>query len=207
MPVSASRFDQGYLGYLGHVYAPQVLAANGFADLSAGRLEVAQVGADDKVVWLPVPDPQFSGATPTRLQVPESTAFRGGEGLFHHDGVIYFTTKGDKKVWAYHLAARTLEPLYQHARSPDAALDAVEKYTAEARSLRAPREAGRPRSDLIAEIAQELYISDTTVKTHITHILQKLNLRDRVQAVVLAHQSGLFAAENKSATGDDGVTP
>ena len=33
-----------------------------------------------------------------------------------------------------------------------------------------------------AEISRELYISDTTVKTHITHILQKLNLRDRVQA-------------------------
>jgi DNA-binding NarL/FixJ family response regulator len=43
-----------------------------------------------------------------------------------------------------------------------------------------------------AEIAQELYISDTTVKTHITHILQKLDLRDRVQAVVLAHETGLF---------------
>jgi orotate phosphoribosyltransferase-like protein len=40
-----------------------------------------------------------------------------------------------------------------------------------------------------AEIGQELYISDATVKTHITHILQKLNLRDRVQAVVLAHES------------------
>jgi hypothetical protein len=36
----------------------------------------------------------------------------------------------------------------------------------------------------INEIGRELYISDTTVKTHITHILQKLNLRDRVQAVV-----------------------
>jgi DNA-binding NarL/FixJ family response regulator len=43
-----------------------------------------------------------------------------------------------------------------------------------------------------AEIGRELYISDTTVKTHITHILQKLNLRDRVQAVVLAYQTGLF---------------
>jgi DNA-binding NarL/FixJ family response regulator len=42
-----------------------------------------------------------------------------------------------------------------------------------------------------AEIAHELYISDTTVKTHITHILMKLNLRDRVQAVVLAHETGL----------------
>jgi len=43
-----------------------------------------------------------------------------------------------------------------------------------------------------AEIGNELYISETTVKTHVTHILQKLNLRDRVQAVVLAYQTGVF---------------
>jgi DNA-binding NarL/FixJ family response regulator len=43
-----------------------------------------------------------------------------------------------------------------------------------------------------AEIGQELFISETTVKTHITHILQKLDLRDRVQAVVLAYETGLF---------------
>jgi DNA-binding NarL/FixJ family response regulator len=43
-----------------------------------------------------------------------------------------------------------------------------------------------------SEIGRELYISDTTVKTHITHILMKLNLRDRVQAVVLAYEVGLF---------------
>ena len=43
-----------------------------------------------------------------------------------------------------------------------------------------------------AEIGKELYISEATVKTHITHILQKLDLRDRVQAVVLAYETGLF---------------
>jgi len=42
-----------------------------------------------------------------------------------------------------------------------------------------------------AEIGEELYISETTVKTHVTHILQKLGLRDRVQAVVLAFQTGV----------------
>jgi len=53
------------------------------------------------------------------------------------------------------------------------------------------------------EIAQELYISDTTVKTHITHILQKLNLRDRVQAVVLAYQTGLFEEDARRPTSHD----
>jgi DNA-binding NarL/FixJ family response regulator len=53
------------------------------------------------------------------------------------------------------------------------------------------------------EIAQELYISDTTVKTHITHILQKLNLRDRVQAVVLAYQTGVFEADTRPASSRD----
>jgi DNA-binding NarL/FixJ family response regulator len=43
-----------------------------------------------------------------------------------------------------------------------------------------------------AEIGHQVYISETTVKTHVTHILQKLGLRDRVQAVVLAYQTGLF---------------
>ena len=46
-----------------------------------------------------------------------------------------------------------------------------------------------------AEIGQELYIGETTVKTHITHIFQKLDLRDRVQAVVLAYETGLFDAQ------------
>ena len=46
-----------------------------------------------------------------------------------------------------------------------------------------------------AEIGEQLYIGETTVKTHVTHVLQKLQLRDRVQAVVLAYQTGLLEPE------------
>ena len=42
-----------------------------------------------------------------------------------------------------------------------------------------------------AEIAQQLYLSEATVKTHVARMLHKLRLRDRVQVVVLAYESGL----------------
>ena len=41
------------------------------------------------------------------------------------------------------------------------------------------------------KIATELFVSETTVKTHVAVILTKLDLRDRVQAVVLAYESGV----------------
>ena len=47
------------------------------------------------------------------------------------------------------------------------------------------------------EIASELFLSESTIKIHVGHILAKLNLRDRVQAVVQAYESGLITPERQ----------
>ena len=99
-----------------------------YPSLTAGLLEVATVDGAGNVTWTEVPDPSaISG--PTRYQVPGVTPFDGGEGIWYADDVLYFTTKGDKRVWAYNARSQTIEVLYDRAAAPDASLDAVDNVT------------------------------------------------------------------------------
>jgi hypothetical protein len=101
-----------------------------YPDLSAGRLEVAKVDGAGAVSWAAVPNPNQVLPTPTRRQVAGATTFNGGEGIWFDSGVVFFTTKGDRKVWAYDTVLGRLETIYDRELAGDGTpLRAVDNVT------------------------------------------------------------------------------
>jgi len=98
--------------------------------LDDGLLEAAVVASDGRVSWREVPDPTTAETgKQTRTQVAESTPFKGGEGIWYARGILYFTTKGDKKVWSYDARAERIEVIYDREAAKDSSLDAVDNVT------------------------------------------------------------------------------
>ncbi len=98
-------------------------------DLSAGNLSAARITWDTpqklagSVRWSYVPDDVSARVWPMSTY---TTGFRGGEGCWYDGGLVYFTTKGDNRVWAYDASVERLEVIYDAALYPDSPLRGVD---------------------------------------------------------------------------------
>lgn len=114
-------------------YTARSFDTSGNPDLDDGFLEVAEVieGRIGAVRWRVLSDP-LATTIPTRKQVAGSARFDGGEGIWYHRGVIYFSTKGDNRVWAYDVQRNHLSILYNAALSLTPVLTGVDNITGNA---------------------------------------------------------------------------
>jgi DNA-binding NarL/FixJ family response regulator len=97
------------------------------------------------------------------------------------------TVAAGDSLLAPEITRRMIEDYVRRPRPGSAAPSALDELTAREREVLELIARGRSNG----EIAADLYLSEPTVKTHVGRILAKLELRDRVQAVVLAYESGL----------------
>jgi secreted PhoX family phosphatase len=93
-------------------------------NLERGRLEVA-VADGMRLTWTPVPDPSAATA-PLRRQVPAAARFNGGEGIVYGAGRVFFTTKGDNRVWSLVTATNELSVVYDVKASANPILKGVD---------------------------------------------------------------------------------
>jgi DNA-binding NarL/FixJ family response regulator/class 3 adenylate cyclase len=154
--------------------------------IEATRRVLAQPEAETKVVMLTtfdmdeyVYDALRAGASGFLLKdVPPEQLVAGIRSVASGDALL-----------APSVTRRVIEEFVSRPPSSVRALP-VELENLTARELEVLKLVARGLSN--AEIAKELFVSETTVKTHVAHVLMKLDLRDRVQAVVLAYESGLI---------------
>lgn len=93
-----------------------------WGDLRTGRLQVlcGRGHTTGPVTWQDIPDPDGRPVF-TRWQVSTAKHFNGGEGCYYSQGVCYFTTKGDNRVWAYDAVNQTIDLAYDDSLVPTGA--------------------------------------------------------------------------------------
>jgi secreted PhoX family phosphatase len=127
-PAGAARpaLEDGVLQVLRYAALdPDQAPPEGFA------LEQAQPIVWDDVVAPDQPQGTVRSAEAAAGRAPPGTPFDGGEGLWHREGIVYFSTKGDNRIWALDIAAQTLEVLYDFATAsePNRILSGVDNLT------------------------------------------------------------------------------
>jgi DNA-binding NarL/FixJ family response regulator len=114
----------------------------------------------------------------------------------HLVGAVRTVAVGDALL-APSITRRLVERYASPPASPTVAPEALARLTA--RETDVLRLLARGMSN--AEIAEQLVVSEATVKTHVAGILAKLDLRNRAQAVVIAYESGLVRASTETSVG------
>ncbi len=181
-------------------FTPARIGSDRKPDLKSGTLEVAEIASPDggQVRWHRIRDASGK-AVPTRSQVPQSTRFRGGEGCWHANGVVYFSTKVDDRVWAYTIASERLQVIYAAAEQEQPVLRGVDNVTVSA-------------SDdvLVAEDNGDMQIVAITPDRRIVPVVQVTGHADSEVAGPAFDPSGtrLYFSSQWGTTGrgSDGVT-
>ena len=103
--------------------------------LQNGKLQVMQVGGEGTTGALTRPQPvtwvdaQNPGAPQDANRIDGTAVFDGGEGVWNHHGYVYFSSKGDNRIWVYDTHTETLEVVYDLATSDNPILSGVDNIT------------------------------------------------------------------------------
>ena len=106
-----------------------------YPSYEGGQLQVAEVQGDPsqgqaQLIWHDVPKPNpKKPQLETRYQVKQATVFNGGEGIWFFAGTIYFTTKGDNRVWALDTKSQKIKIIYDFKTSEFPVLSGVDNIT------------------------------------------------------------------------------
>lgn len=106
-----------------------------YPSFEGGKLQVAEVKGDvfsgaAKLIWHDVPKPNpKKPEQETRYQVKQASIFKGGEGIWYYAGFVYFSTKGDNRIWSLDLEKQTIKIIYDFETSQSPVLSGVDNIT------------------------------------------------------------------------------